>query len=134
MTTIAILQKLAAFAAAQGKSLDQLTTALLDTGNGEFERIKEFGIQVVRMTVDGQVHIQHQGKLHTLADTPDALSAFVLALPVTYSLNELADQAWQLRQQLKITSLDSVESRNLRFSLSCLSFTLSGLLSQMKSL
>lgn len=79
MTTIAILQKLAAFAASQGKSLDQLTTALLDAGRGEFERLKEFGIRV-HLVNDEVVHIWHRGTTHHLANTQDVVNAFILTL------------------------------------------------------
>lgn len=79
MTTIAILQKLAAFAASQGKSLDQLTTALLDASRGCFERLKEFGIRV-HLVNDEVVHIWHRGQVHGLANTKDVVNAFILNL------------------------------------------------------
>ncbi|MGI4866120.1 MAG: hypothetical protein ACRYFZ_19505 [Janthinobacterium lividum] len=119
MTTIAILQKLAAFAATQGKSLDQLTTALLDAGTGAFERLKEFGIRV-HLVNDEVVHIWHRGTTHHLANSQDVINAFILNLPEAYSWAELAEQIRHVTHQLKLSPMDGKQGLHLRTELQSL--------------
>ncbi|MVN75825.1 hypothetical protein GO988_05750 [Hymenobacter sp. HMF4947] len=67
------MQKLADVAASQGKSFDQLTEAVLDAGTGEFERLKEFGIQASKS--GDQVELSFKGVTKTVANTPTAINA-----------------------------------------------------------
>jgi hypothetical protein len=67
------LQKLADVAASQGKSFDQLTEAVLDAGPGEFERLKEFGIQASKG--GDQVSFSFKGATKTVENTPMAINA-----------------------------------------------------------
>ncbi|MGI4762534.1 MAG: hypothetical protein ACRYF0_17615 [Janthinobacterium lividum] len=67
------LQKLADVAASQGKSFDQLTEAVLDAGTGEFERLKEFGIQASKS--GDQVSLSFKGITKTVENTPTAINA-----------------------------------------------------------
>ena len=55
-------------AASQGKSLDQITEAMLDAMTGENERLKEFGIQAKKM--GDQVQLSFKGITQTVAATP----------------------------------------------------------------
>jgi len=66
------MQKLADVAASQGKSFDQLTEAVLDAGTGEFERLKEFGIQASKS--GDQVELSFKGVTKTVANTPTAIN------------------------------------------------------------
>ncbi len=67
------MKKMADLAASQGKSFDQLTEAVLDAGTGEFERLKEFGIQASKS--GDQVSLSFKGVQKTVANTPDAINA-----------------------------------------------------------
>jgi hypothetical protein len=71
------MKKMADLAASQGKSFDQLAEAVLDAGTGEFERLKEFGIQASKS--GDQVSLSFKGVQKTVANTPDAIQAAVLA-------------------------------------------------------
>jgi hypothetical protein len=71
------MKKMADIAASQGKGFDQLTEAVLDAGTGEFERLKEFGIQASKS--GDQVSLSFKGVQQTVANTPDAIQAAVLA-------------------------------------------------------
>lgn len=75
--TMKDLGKLADIAASQGKSFDQLTEAVLDAGTGEFERLKEFGIQASKS--GDQVELSFKGVQKTVENTPDAISAALLS-------------------------------------------------------
>ena len=71
------LGQLADLAASQGKSFEQLTEAVLDAGTGEFERLKEFGIQGKK---NGDiVELSFKGVQKTVANTPEAINAAILA-------------------------------------------------------
>jgi hypothetical protein len=71
------MQKLADVAASQGKSFDQLTEAVLDAGTGEFERLKEFGIQASKS--GDQVELSFKGVTKTVANTPTAINAALVS-------------------------------------------------------
>jgi len=71
------MQKLADVAASQGKSFDQLTEAVLDAGTGEFERLKEFGIQASKS--GDQVELSFKGGTKTVANTPTAINAALVS-------------------------------------------------------
>jgi fructose-1,6-bisphosphatase/sedoheptulose 1,7-bisphosphatase-like protein len=133
MTTIAILQKLAAFATNQGKSLDQLTTALLDAGRGEFERLKEFGIRV-HLVNDEVVHVWHRGTTHHLANTQHVIISFILGLPEAYSVAELTAQIRLVSHQLRHTLMTDQEARDLSQSLQDLHHQVNDSLALIKSL
>ncbi|HEX8506334.1 MAG TPA: hypothetical protein VF630_13280, partial [Hymenobacter sp.] len=69
--------QLADLAASQGKSFEQLTEAVLDAGTGEFERLKEFGIQGKK---NGDiVELSFKGVQKTVANTPEAINAAILS-------------------------------------------------------
>jgi hypothetical protein len=107
------LQKLADVAASQGKSFDQLTEAVLDAGTGEFERLKEFGIQASKS--GDQVELSFKGVTKTVANTPTAINAALVSfgelngvMGSTASISEtlegqtsnLGDQVDQLEVQI----------------------------------
>ena len=71
------MKKMADIAASQGKSFDQFTEAVLDAGTGEFERLKEFGIQASKN--GDQVSLSFKGVQKTVANTPDAIQGALLA-------------------------------------------------------
>jgi hypothetical protein len=71
------LTKLGDIAASQGKSFDQLTEAILDATSGEFERLKEFGIRASK--AGDQVSFSFKGLNQTVANTPEAIQAALLA-------------------------------------------------------
>jgi hypothetical protein len=107
------MQKLADVAASQGKSFDQLTEAVLDAGTGEFERLKEFGIQASKS--GDQVELSFKGVTKTVANTPTAINAALVSfgelngvMGSTASISEtlegqtsnLGDQVDQLEVQI----------------------------------
>ncbi|MGI4873356.1 MAG: hypothetical protein ACRYFX_19535 [Janthinobacterium lividum] len=71
------MTKLGDLAASQGKSFDQLTEAVLDAGTGEFERLKEFGISASKS--GDQVSLSFKGVQQTVANTPEAINAAIVA-------------------------------------------------------
>jgi hypothetical protein len=75
--SMAEMTKLADLAASQGKSFDQLTEAVLDAGTGEFERLKEFGIQASKN--GAQVELSFKGVQKTVANTPEAINAALMS-------------------------------------------------------
>lgn len=76
--TEATLRRLGDIASSQGKGLNQVTEAILDAQQGEFERLKEFGI---RGSVAGdKVNIAFKGINKTVERTPEAMTAAVLAI------------------------------------------------------
>jgi hypothetical protein len=75
--SMAEMTKLGDIAASQGKSFEQLTEAVLDAGTGEFERLKEFGIQASKS--GDEVSLSFKGIQHTVANTPEAIKGAILA-------------------------------------------------------
>lgn len=76
--TRAEIIKLGDVAAAQGKSLDQLIEAMLDASTGEFERLKEFGINARK---EGEnVKFTFKGITTEVRYTEDAISDYILSL------------------------------------------------------
>lgn len=71
------MTKMADLAASQGKSFDQLTEAVLDAATGEFERLKEFGIQAHKN--GDEVSLAFKGTQQVVANTPEAINAALLA-------------------------------------------------------
>ncbi len=71
------MRKLGDIAASQGKSFDQLTEAVLDAATGEFERLKEFGIQASKS--GDQVEFSFKGIQKTVANTPEAIQEAILS-------------------------------------------------------
>jgi len=70
------LRKLGDLAASQGKSLNQVSEALLDATQGEFERLKEFGI---RASKEGdKATLSFKGLTQTVENTPEAIEKAVL--------------------------------------------------------
>lgn len=70
------MTKLGDLASSTGKSFDQLTEAILDAQTGEFERLKEFGIQASKN--GDKVTISFKGMKKEVANTPDAINAAML--------------------------------------------------------
>ncbi len=65
-------------AASSGKSIDQLTEAVLDAQTGEFERLKEFG---VKASVNGdKVTFMFKNQATTVANNADAINKYVMGL------------------------------------------------------
>lgn len=75
--SMAEMTKLGDIAASQGKSFDQLTEAVLDAGTGEFERLKEFGIQASKS--GNEVELSFKGVQKTVANTPEAIQGALIA-------------------------------------------------------
>jgi hypothetical protein len=75
--TMEEMTKLGDIASSQGKSFEQLTEAVLDAGTGEFERLKEFGIQASKS--GDQVALSFKGVNETVAFTPEAIQGAILA-------------------------------------------------------
>jgi hypothetical protein len=63
--------KIGDLAASQGKSFDQLTEAILDAQTGEFERLKEFGIQGKKN--GDQVSLSFKGVTKDIQNTDEAI-------------------------------------------------------------
>lgn len=72
------LRQLGDLAASQGKSLNQVTEAILDATTGEFERLKEFGIQA--SSAGDEVTLSFRGVETTVAKSQDAIAEAVLSL------------------------------------------------------
>ncbi|MEO1208298.1 MAG: hypothetical protein AAFX78_02030 [Cyanobacteria bacterium J06638_20] len=70
------LENLGDFAASQAKDFDQFVEALLDAQTGEFERLKEFGIQASRS--GDQVTLAFRGMQQTVENTPEAIREVLL--------------------------------------------------------
>jgi hypothetical protein len=75
--TMAEMTKLGDIASSQGKSFEQLTEAVLDATTGEFERLKEFGIQASKS--GDQVELSFKGVNQTVSNTPEAIKEALLA-------------------------------------------------------
>ncbi|WP_428657612.1 hypothetical protein [Runella sp.] len=75
--TMAEMTKMGDIAASQGKSFDQLTEAILDATTGEFERLKEFGIQASKN--GEEVELSFKGVQKTIANTPEAIKETLLS-------------------------------------------------------
>jgi hypothetical protein len=71
------MTKLGDIASSQGKSFEQLTEAVLDAGTGEFERLKEFGIQASK--AGDEVTFSFKGIQTTVANTPEAINKAIMA-------------------------------------------------------
>jgi hypothetical protein len=72
------LTALGDIASSQGKSFDQLTEAILDATQGEFERLKEFGIRAT--SAGNQVQLAFKGVNLEVAKTPEAINAALIQL------------------------------------------------------
>ncbi|HMT72117.1 MAG TPA: hypothetical protein PKD16_18250, partial [Saprospiraceae bacterium] len=68
---------LADLAASQGKSFDQLTEAVLDASTGEFERLKEFGIQAKK--AGDSVTLSFKGVNTVVKNTPESINKAIIA-------------------------------------------------------
>lgn len=75
--TTEALRALGDISSSQGKGLQQIVEAILDASVNEFERLKEFGIQASRS--GDQVSLSFRGVQSTVAATPQAISAAILA-------------------------------------------------------
>jgi hypothetical protein len=73
-----LLTQLGDLASSQGKKFDQITEAILDASTGEFERLKEFGIQASKS--GDEVSLSFKGVTKTIANTPTAINAAVASL------------------------------------------------------
>lgn len=65
-------------AASQGKTIDQLTEAILDAQTGEFERLKEFGIRGSKS--GDQATLSFKGFNSTVKLTPEAMKEAIVAM------------------------------------------------------
>ncbi len=72
------LKSFADIAASQGKELDQFVEAALDATQGEFERLKEFGIKASKS--GEQITFAFKGIKESVENTPEAINAFLIAL------------------------------------------------------
>jgi hypothetical protein len=72
------LRGLGDLASSQGKSLNQATEALLDAQQGEFERLKEFGIKA--SAAGDKATFSFQGVTKQFDRTPEALAKGILSL------------------------------------------------------
>lgn len=72
------LTALGDIASSQGKSFDQLTEAILDATQGEFERLKEFGIRA--SSAGDQVQLAFKGVNLEVAKTPEAINEALIQL------------------------------------------------------
>ena len=83
-------------AASQNKSFDQLTEAVLDAQSGEFERLKEFGIQASKQ--GSNISLAFKGVNKTIQNTPEAitqaLESFGKMEGVTGLMDQISD-TWQ---------------------------------------
>lgn len=70
------LTRLGDIASSQGKSLDQITEAILDAANGENERLKEFGINA--QAAGDKVKFTFKGVTQEVEKTPEAISGAIL--------------------------------------------------------
>ena len=76
--TRAEIIKMGDLASSTGKGFDQLVEATLDAQNGEFERLKEFGIKA---SVSGdQVTMIFKGQKTTIDNTAESMRAYLLSL------------------------------------------------------
>jgi hypothetical protein len=73
-----LLKQLGDLASSQGKGFDQITEAILDASTGEFERLKEFGIQASKS--GDEVTIAFKGVQKTVANTPESINAAIASL------------------------------------------------------
>jgi hypothetical protein len=91
--TMIEMQRYGDIAASQGKSFDQFSEALMDATTGEFERLKEFGMQGSKM--GNQVSLSFKGVQKTVANTPEAIKGALLAFGemkgVTGMMSEMMD-------------------------------------------
>lgn len=71
------LTRLGDIASSQGKSLEEITGAILAATTGEFERLKSFGIQASKS--GDQVRLSFQGVNQTVAFTPQAIEQAILS-------------------------------------------------------
>jgi len=72
------LKSFADIAASQGKDLSQFTEAALDATQGEFERLKEFGIKAQK---NGEIiTFAFKGIRESVENTPEAINAFLVGL------------------------------------------------------
>jgi len=70
-----LLTELGDLAGSQGKDLQQVIEAFLDATTGEFERLKEFGIQA--SSSGDQVTLAFKGVSQTVAKTPEAIAKVI---------------------------------------------------------
>lgn len=107
------LKSFADIAASQGKELDQFVEAALDATQGEFERLKEFGIKASKS--GEQITFAFKGIKESVENTPEAINAFLVALgqvegvagatdsvsaTLSGTLSNLGDNAGQLANSL----------------------------------
>lgn len=76
--TIAELTQLTDLAAAQNKSLDQLSEALIDAQGGEFTRLQEFGVRVKKSGED--LVASFRGQKTVIDNSEEAIRNYVLSL------------------------------------------------------
>ncbi|MEO0852526.1 MAG: hypothetical protein AAFY15_03360, partial [Cyanobacteria bacterium J06648_11] len=89
------LRQIGDIAASQNKEIDQFVEAVLDAQQGEFERLKEFG---VRASVEGdRISLAFKGIEESIENTPDAIANALFALGDAEGVaGALGDQAGTL--------------------------------------
>ena len=107
------LKSFSDIAASQSKELDQFVEAALDATQGEFERLKEFGIKASKS--GEQITFAFKGIKESVENTPEAINAFLIALgqvegvagatdsvsaTLSGTLSNLGDNAGQLANSL----------------------------------
>lgn len=87
------LRKLGDLTSSQSKGIEQIIEATLDASAGEFERLKEFGIEASK--AGDQVTLSFKGTKKTIEDTPQAITAALV------SFGELEGVAGGMEEQAR---------------------------------
>lgn len=87
------LRKLGDLTSSQGKGIQQIIEAVLDASTGEFERLKEFGIDASK--AGDKVTLSFKGAKKTIEDTPQAITAALV------SFGELKGVAGGMEEQAR---------------------------------
>ncbi len=78
--TVEQLGVLGDIATSLNKNIDQLVEAILDAQQGEFERLKEFGIKFAKNKKDNTLTATFKDQQTTIANTSEAISTYILSL------------------------------------------------------
>jgi hypothetical protein len=78
--TLEQMRQMGDLASSVGKSYDQLTEAIIDAGQSEFERLKEFGIRAKKLSKEGKVEFTFKGNTVQIQDNQAAIQEYILSL------------------------------------------------------
>lgn len=78
--TLEQMRQMGDLASSVGKSYDQLTEAIIDAGQSEFERLKEFGIRAQKLSKSGTVQFTFKGIKTEVKDNEQAIRDYILSL------------------------------------------------------